>query len=352
MNSIEKVSNVNSGMSIATSRQVGEVEGAVFMAKQFPRNEYDCLTRIKQTCKRVRLAEVAEYSYPRGNKRVSGPTIRLAEAIAQDWGNVNCGVIELSQESGESRVMSYAWDLERNVRKEMIFTVKHDRKSGDSVKKLTDPRDIYEMIANMGARRMRACIMAVIPGDVFDMAVDECRQTLTGSNDSPLKDRIVKMLDAFSSYGVTKEMIEAKLGHNVDAIIETQFIDLISIYNSIKDGMGSRDDFFKVGPKTGNLINSVSDEPEKEDKPEPEDKPEEKKDKPKQAESTSFPESCFTDRVHWNKLTELCAYDKIPWPEVQAWASRDGRNINLDTEDGCQKILNAWESVKEAVQRG
>ena len=253
--------------------------------------------------------------------------------------------------------------------------------------------------------------MAVIPGDVFDMAVDECRQTLTGSNDSPLKDRIVKMLDAFSSYGVTKEMIEAKLGHNVDAIIETQFIDLISIYNSIKDGMGSRDDFFKVGPKTGDLINSVSDEPEEPTKMDElkeaiklhqialaefvkcnkereqllkENKksktldqlhdslsaeltvlekqiasmnrvrgfPVESEEEPKQAESTSFQESDFTDRVNWNKLSELCAYDKIPWPEVQAWASSEGRNINLDTEEGCQKILNAWESVKEAIQRG
>lgn len=42
---------------------------------------------------------------------------------------------------------------------------------------LTDSRDIYEATANFGARRMRACILGVIPGDVVDMAVNECKET-------------------------------------------------------------------------------------------------------------------------------------------------------------------------------
>jgi len=33
-------------------------------------------------------AEVASYEYPRGNEKVSGPSIRLAEVLAQCWGNM------------------------------------------------------------------------------------------------------------------------------------------------------------------------------------------------------------------------------------------------------------------------
>ena len=68
----------------------------------------------------------------------------------------------------------------------------------------TDPRDIYEMVANQGARRLRACILGIIPGDVVGASVEECQKTLTTGNDEPLIDRIrkgIKMFeDRFSVY--------------------------------------------------------------------------------------------------------------------------------------------------------
>ena len=42
---------------------------------------------------------------------------------------------------------------------------------------ITDDRDIYELEANMSARRIRACILQMIPGDVTDAAVAACRKT-------------------------------------------------------------------------------------------------------------------------------------------------------------------------------
>ena len=134
-------------------------------------------------------------------------------------------------------------------------------------------------------------------------------------------------------------------------ILRDHFGDVLKGFKTTEELQDIAEEPRNVTP--GNLINSVSDEPEKEDKPEPEQKPEEKKDKPKQAELIPSQASLPTEaQVTWEKLVDLCVANKIPWPEVQAWASRDGRNINLDTEEGCQKILNAWESVKEAIQRG
>lgn len=53
------------------------------------------------------------------------------------------------------------------------FQVRHwrDTKSGGYA--LKDSRDIYEKVANDGARRLRACILAVIPADVVETAVKE-----------------------------------------------------------------------------------------------------------------------------------------------------------------------------------
>src|SRR5690625_3413878 len=181
----------------SASREMEEVKGQIFMARQFPRNVFQSEQRILDACKRPSLAETAIYSYPRGGTKVEGPSIRLAEVLAQNWGNLAFGVKELEQKEGESVAMAYAWDLETNVRQEKVFTVPHIRYTRSGIKKLTDPRDIYEMVANNGARRLRACILGIIPGDIVDKAVEECNRTLSGGNQGPLKDRLGNALKAF-----------------------------------------------------------------------------------------------------------------------------------------------------------
>ena len=237
----------NAAVQTTVGRYAQELQGMVFCAKQFPRNQFDSWQRIKQACQRKDLAEIASYTYPRGTEKVSGPSIRLAEVLAQNWGNMSAGVVELEQKNGESTCMAFAWDLETNFRDERIFTVKHERwtKKG-GIKKLEDPRDVYEHIANMGARRKRACILAVIPKDVVDKAEEECDKTLTGNNSEPLIDRLKKMLDKFNEFGVTREMIEKRVGCKLEAFTEKDSLSLIKVYNSLKDGMGKREDFFEV----------------------------------------------------------------------------------------------------------
>lgn len=227
------------------SREMSEVMGQVMMANQFPRNVFQAEQRILDACKRPALAEVAMYSYPRGGTRVIGPSIRLAEAIAQNWGNLSFGIQELEQRDGESVAKAYCWDLETNVRQEKVFTVKHTMKAKGKLKKLEDPRDIYELVANNGARRLRACILGVIPGDIVDKAVAQCQQTLAGNSQGPLKDRIANALKAFKEkYRVTQAMIEAKFGYNAESFTEFDYVELINIFNSLKDGMSKVEDWF------------------------------------------------------------------------------------------------------------
>lgn len=240
----------------AQSREMAEVQSQIFLAKQFPRNEYQAEIKILNACKRKSLAETALYQYPRGSMTVTGPSIRLAETIAQYWGNINFGIKELEQKNGESTVVAYAWDMETNTRQEKVFQVKHERYAKGKMTKLTDPRDIYELAANNGARRLRACILGVIPGDIIDNAVAQCNQTLQSSYEEPLKDRVVSVLRYFQKeYGINQEMVEAKLGHSMESFTEQDYITLKSINQSLRDGMAKREDFFKIiqskeAPKT------------------------------------------------------------------------------------------------------
>jgi len=239
--------------SVAAQTTVGkhmqEIQGMVFMAKRYPRDQYQAWQRIKEACSRKSLAEVASYEYPRGNQKVSGPSIRLAEVLAQCWGNMTYGVTELEQRAGESTCMAYAWDLETNVRAEKTFTVLHERKARGRIQKLSDPRDVYEMVANLGARRQRACILAVIPKDITDAAVEECERTLSGDTKEPIADRLKNMLDKFTELGVTKDMIEQRQGYAFESFTEKDVIALIKVYNAIRDDIGKREDYFEIAKR-------------------------------------------------------------------------------------------------------
>lgn len=234
-------------VEVASTRAAQEIQSAMIIAKKFPRDEIQATNRILTACKRKTLAEQALYAYPKGGQTVTGPSIRLAEMLAQNWQNVDFGIVELEQRDGESTVMSYAWDLETNTRQTKIFTVRHERYTRKGAYALNDPREIYELTANQGARRLRACILGVIPGDVVDAAVAECEKTMAGNNAEPLVDRIRKMIAAFAELQVTQDMIEARVGHKCEVISEAELVGLKKIYRSLRDNMADRADFFNVG---------------------------------------------------------------------------------------------------------
>lgn len=240
-------------IEVASSRQAQEVQAAMAIAKRCPRDETASIARITRACKRPALADQAAYEYARGGTKITGPSIRLAEVLAQCWGNLDYGIVELEQRAGESDMLSYCWDLETNTRVTKIFTVRHERHKKDkrsgtvTVTQLTDPRDIYEVGANYGARRVRACILGVIPGDIQDEAVAECERTLEGDKKAPLIDRVRKMVVTFGDMGIAQDVIERRLGHSVEACSERGIARLRRIYQSLKDGMSTREDWFDIG---------------------------------------------------------------------------------------------------------
>jgi hypothetical protein len=235
-----------SGGALAQSdqqRSIAEVQAAMMIARMNPRDPIAAMDRILNACTRPTLADAAVYTYSRGGSDVSGPSIRLAEAMAQAWGNMQFGIRELDQRNGESTVQAFAWDVETNTRREVTFQVPHLRYTRQGSKRLEDPRDIYEMVANQGARRLRACILAIIPGDVTEAAVTQCEATMTTKADTGA-DAMHKMVEAFASFGVSKEQIEKRIQRRLDAIQPAQVVSLKKVYASLRDGMSAAADWF------------------------------------------------------------------------------------------------------------
>lgn len=230
---------------IEAQKGVAEVQAAMMIALRNPRNQMAAYDRIMNACSRPKLAETATYSYSKGGTEITGPTIRLAEVLAQNWGNIEFGWREVTRGGGQSEILAYAWDLETNVRHPISFVVKHwrDTKKGGYI--LKDEREIYELCANQAARRLRKCLLDIMPSDIIEAALDQCALTLKTSAEIT-KETIKAMLERFAEFKVTKEMIEARIQRRIDTIQPAQFIGLRKIYNSLKDAMSKPEDWFET----------------------------------------------------------------------------------------------------------
>lgn len=138
--------------SVLENREVQQVQVAMLAAKRFPRDEKAALDRILNSCSRESLAAVSQYQFARGGTDIAGPSIRLAEAIAQQWGNLECGWREIDRHKdadgvGVSVVEAYAWDMESNCRVPRVFNIRHWRDTKRGGYAIHDERDIYELCA-------------------------------------------------------------------------------------------------------------------------------------------------------------------------------------------------------------
>src|SRR5690606_2593700 len=135
-------------------------------------------------------------------------SIRLAEVLARAWGNVRVGITITTQDSDKTEARAYAFDMQTNYMIDQDFVVPHKRTTKKGVTKLTDERDIRELVQNIGSRYLRGCILRLIPGDVVESALEQVEKTLL-SSDIPLSEQIKKMVIAFDELGVKVEHLEA-----------------------------------------------------------------------------------------------------------------------------------------------
>ncbi|MBW2637654.1 MAG: hypothetical protein JRC86_09075 [Deltaproteobacteria bacterium] len=288
MSELMRVEGNVTDMSTEQVRAIQEIQAAMIIAQKFRRNPIEAIIRIEEACKRPKMAEAALYTYPRGGQKISGPSIRLAEVLIQNWGNCKAGIEEVSRGKGESTMRAYAWDLETNTMIEKKFTVAHVRDTKKGPVKLKEERDIYEMTANMGARRLRACILGVIPQDVVETAVDQVRETIRGNSDVPIQDRLKPVIEALRKVGVNQSMIEMKFDHKFDVVSEDELVELRGIYTSIKDGVSKVADWFKPKQPTENSM-SLDAGSAPRSKADPEPAPEKKAPEPKSQQTLSDP---------------------------------------------------------------
>ena len=235
--------------SIEQSRAVAEVQGAIVVAQNNPRDEAAALEKALASCRTKEVAEGAFFKFPRGGESVSGETIGLAVELARCWGNIKYGIMELNRDeiAGHTEMRAYAWDMQANTTSDQTFIVPHKRDTKSGAKALTDMRDIYENNANNGARRLRECIFRILPPFLKEAAKQACYATLSDGGEKPLPVALAEAVQAFATLGIGKERIEAKMG----PVAKMTPIDLANLkvsYRSIsRQEISGEDEFPRVG---------------------------------------------------------------------------------------------------------
>jgi hypothetical protein len=245
-------SRIGQGTAVEQSRAIAEVQAAVVVAQQMPRDIDRATREMRRSCGQKSLAEQAFYRFPRGEETISGPTVQLARELARCFGNLQYGIVELRRDDGygQSEMLAFAWDLETNTRSSTTFIVPHIRDTKKGSKALVDQRDIYEHNANNGARRLREMIFAILPGWYTEDAIAACWQTMNAAvGDGQAREaKITQAIAAFAEMKVTERQLTQKIGAPQERWTPYDITQLEVIYRSIRRGeMNKEDEFPSAG---------------------------------------------------------------------------------------------------------
>ena len=111
--SIETSGSMASEMVAAQTE--AEVKAGFGIALRNPRNEEDARQNIVRSCKNLRFAEKALYKKPVGGKTMEGLSIRFAEEMLRNWGNVKIIQQVIYDDRLRRMIRVIAYDLQANL---------------------------------------------------------------------------------------------------------------------------------------------------------------------------------------------------------------------------------------------
>lgn len=228
------------------------VKTAYVVARLFPRREKAALKKIINACQDSQWTRVGLFAVPNGDDVVLIPTLKLTQMIAGHWGNLEFGIRECEHApgvGGQSLVEAFCIDLQKNIQERRRFYIQHAKpiskiKGAEKVRALIDPSEVYSHVANYGARRMRACMLGVIPLHVQEEAISQISSVL-------IKETFISpgeaLLERFRTHNVSEDMLDKWLGYTVHEIKDPDFVNLHFIEASLAQGETRRADWFDLG---------------------------------------------------------------------------------------------------------
>lgn len=226
-----------------------EIDMQIATAKKWPRN----LAKFRQDALSMATVDVETaascfYKLKRGQgenaKIIEGPSVRLAEIVANAWGNMRYGARIVNEGEKEVTAQGVAHDLEKNVASTIEvsrrITTKDGYRFGDDMVMVT--KNATCSIA------LRNAIFKAVPFTYVKQIYEKAKQVAVGSAKT-LKERCQQMIEQFSKISISKEQVLIYLEKESTEELGVADIELmIGVFTAIKDGETTIDQTFP--PKT------------------------------------------------------------------------------------------------------
>lgn len=224
--------SLSAGM-ILSSISRDEIDIQIATARRFPRS----IVTFKQQAREMACLDESTagsmfYIVPRADKKIDGPSVRLAEIVASAWGNLRYG--SRGKDIGATYVVAEgaAFDLEKNiacsveVRRRIVD--KEGRRYSDDM--ITMTMNAAQSIA------LRQAIFKVVPFAYVKDIYEEAKKCSVGKG-MTLTEQRKKAVEKFKEVGIAEKDLLALAGKKGLLDITTE--DLImfrGIYTAIADG--------------------------------------------------------------------------------------------------------------------
>ena len=221
--------------SLAIGLTRAEIDQQIATAHAYPRQTSRV---IKNVLSLVTIdeqsAEECNYALPRGGKPITGPSIRLAEIVAGQWGNCRVGarVVHIDRVEKYIEAEGVFHDLETN----MATTHRVRRRISDRTGKLLSD-DMIIVTGNAACSiAKRNAIFGGVPKAVWRKAHDAALATVKGDQKT-LTERRTNSMKAFAAFGVKPEQIFAALNvSGMEDITLELMPTLIGMHTALKNG--------------------------------------------------------------------------------------------------------------------
>jgi hypothetical protein len=236
--------------SLAVSLARAEVDQQIATAHAFPRSVTKAVKNILTlaTLDEQAAAECA-YALPRAGKPIKGPSVRLAEIVASQWGNCRVGarVVHVDRIEKYVEAEGVFHDLETNT----ATTARVRRRLSTKTGKLFDD-DMIIVTGNAAcAIAKRNAILGGVPRAAWGKGYEAAISVLAGDVKT-LTERRDRALKAFAAFGVAPEQVFAALEvGGIDDVTLEHMPTLIAMHSSLKSGEATVEEMFpKERPET------------------------------------------------------------------------------------------------------
>lgn len=219
------------------------IDTQIATAKQYPRDLGRFFDRLKQLAtSNEDIAKSCFYVLPRAGKQISGPSVRFAEIVALNYGNLRIRSRILGRDNKVVKVLGEVVDLENNVG----ISAEVERRITKSDGTLFSDDMITTTTNAASAIAIRNALFKVVPKALTQSIYEEVKKIALGAPEQA-GERFKTAVEKFAQLGVGEDkifgLIKKKKG---DIILLPDVEQLIGVYNAIRDGDTTIDEVFSV----------------------------------------------------------------------------------------------------------